>query len=258
MSLYEELGGDEAISAALDAFYVKIFADPRVSGYFVDVDMPKLKGHARAFLALAFGGPDRYMGRDLRTVHERPRSMGLDDSDTDVFFSHFREVLEEFGVDEGRIAAVMDIAEGGRSEVLAVIGRPRTLRGHPTRRAGTTRPTGPPGRRPAVRRPCADSADRDQRYTKVRGPASSVPTRPWTDATPSRPARIRAPFGGSGHRRVQQDRDGTRSVDGRGAGVSTRVPQQRRRGAPERTGGQRRLRLHASSSATLTAAVPAC
>ena len=31
MSLYDELGGDDAINAALDAFYVKIFADPRVS-----------------------------------------------------------------------------------------------------------------------------------------------------------------------------------------------------------------------------------
>ena len=119
MSLYDELGGDAAISAALDAFYVKIFADPRVSPYFQDVDMARLKGHARAFLAVAFGGPDNYTGRDLRTAHERPRSMGLDDVSVDVFLSHFRVVLEEFGVDEGRITAVMEIAESGRSEVLA-------------------------------------------------------------------------------------------------------------------------------------------
>ena len=60
-----------------------------------------------------------YTGRDLRTAHERPRSMGLDDASVDVFLSHFRAVLEEFGVDAGRITAVMEIAEGGRSEVLA-------------------------------------------------------------------------------------------------------------------------------------------
>ena len=45
--------------------------------------------------------------------------MGLDDVSVDVFLSHFRAVLEEFGVDEGRITAVMEIAESGRSEVLA-------------------------------------------------------------------------------------------------------------------------------------------
>jgi hemoglobin len=119
MSLYEELGGDAAISAALDAFYVKIFADPRMSPYFEDIDMARLKGHARAFLTVAFGGPDHYTGRDLRAAHERPRSMGLDDASVDLFLFHFRAVLEEFGVDEGRITAAMGIAEGGRNEVLA-------------------------------------------------------------------------------------------------------------------------------------------
>ena len=55
--------GDAAIDAALDAFYVKILADPRVNGYFDGVDMVRLKGHAKAFLTMAFGGPSHYMGR---------------------------------------------------------------------------------------------------------------------------------------------------------------------------------------------------
>lgn len=119
MSLYDELGGAEAISGALDAFYVKIFADPRVSPYFEGVDMVKLKAHAGTFLAMAFGGPNNYPGRDLRTAHAGPRAMGLDDAATDVFLGHFREVLEEFGVDQARVAAAMEIAEGARGDVLA-------------------------------------------------------------------------------------------------------------------------------------------
>jgi len=119
MSLYDALGGAQAISGALDTFYVKVFADPRVSKYFEGVDMVKLKAHIGAFFAMALGGPSNYHGRDLRTAHERPRSMGLDDATTDVFLGHFREVLEEFGVDQARITEVMDIAEGGRDEVLA-------------------------------------------------------------------------------------------------------------------------------------------
>ena len=82
--MYDELGGDAAIDAALDAFDVKILADPQVNGYFDGVDMVRLKGHAKAFLTMAFGGPSHYMGRDLTSAHERPRSMGLNDDAVDV------------------------------------------------------------------------------------------------------------------------------------------------------------------------------
>jgi len=119
VALYDELGGDAAIDAALDAFYVKILADPRVNAYFDGIDMVRLKGHAKAFLTMAFGGPSHYMGRDLTSAHERPRSMGLNDDAVNVFLGHFREVLEEFGVPEANITAAMEIAEGGRSAVLA-------------------------------------------------------------------------------------------------------------------------------------------
>ena len=119
MSLYDDLGGADAISAALDAFYVKVFADPRVSKYFEGVDMVQLKAHVGAFFAMALGGPSNYPGRDLRTAHEGPRAMGLDDATVTVFLGHFQEVLEEFGVDPARVAEVMEIANGARGEVLA-------------------------------------------------------------------------------------------------------------------------------------------
>jgi truncated hemoglobin YjbI len=32
-SLYERIGGSEAIAAAIDAFYERVLADPRVSHY---------------------------------------------------------------------------------------------------------------------------------------------------------------------------------------------------------------------------------
>jgi hemoglobin len=119
VSLYDELGGDAALDAALDVFYVKVLADPQISGYFDGVDMARLKGHAKAFLAMAFGGPSHYMGRDLGSAHARSRSMGLNDDAVDAFLGHFRAVFEEFGVPEANIDAAMEIAEGGRSAVLA-------------------------------------------------------------------------------------------------------------------------------------------
>ena len=120
MSLYDDLGRAAAISAALDAFYVKVFADPRVSKYFEGVDMVELKAHVGAFFAMALGGPSEYPGRDSRTAHERPRAMGLDDATITVFLGHFQAVLEEFGVDPVRVAEVIEIANGARGDVLAL------------------------------------------------------------------------------------------------------------------------------------------
>ena len=62
MALYDELGGEAAISAALDRFYVRILAEPMMSPYFQGVDMAHLKRMGQAFLTMAFGGPNAYGG----------------------------------------------------------------------------------------------------------------------------------------------------------------------------------------------------
>ena len=46
MSLYEEIGGEASIDAALDKFYPRILGDPRVSFLFEGTDMARLRKHA--------------------------------------------------------------------------------------------------------------------------------------------------------------------------------------------------------------------
>lgn len=118
MSLYESLGGDDAIATALDRFYRKVLEDPAVSPYFEGLDVERIKARQLDFLAMAFGGPNRYEGRDLRTAHQLPRSRGLDEDGYDVFMGHFRATLEGLGVGEVEIAEVMAIADTGKDDVL--------------------------------------------------------------------------------------------------------------------------------------------
>jgi len=118
MSLYTDLGEDEAIDMALDKFYDKVYSDPQIGSYFANVDRQRLKPHAAAFLAMAFGGPNRYEGRGLRAVHAGPRSMGLNESDANVFLTHFRSTLEELGVPGDKVEEAMAIANGGLDDVL--------------------------------------------------------------------------------------------------------------------------------------------
>jgi hemoglobin len=69
-SVYDEIGGGEAVAAAVDHFYGRVLGDPELTPYFGETDMRRQKGHMRAFLATALGGPDVYRGRDMRAAHD--------------------------------------------------------------------------------------------------------------------------------------------------------------------------------------------
>jgi hemoglobin len=119
MTLYTEIGGEQAIGAALDVFYQKVMGDPQVSVYFDGLDVEEIKTKQRAFLTMAFGGPSAYTGRDLRAAHALPRKRGLDEADFEAFMGHFRDTLGELGVPEPKVAEIMSIAYGGKNQVLA-------------------------------------------------------------------------------------------------------------------------------------------
>lgn len=118
MSLYDQLGGDAAITAALDRFYDKVLADPAVSLFFDDVDVDRVKRHQAAFLAMALGGSAEYQGRTLKAAHAAPRAKGLDEERYEVFMGHFEDTLVELGVPDPQVAEVMAIADTGKDDVL--------------------------------------------------------------------------------------------------------------------------------------------
>ena len=118
MSLYSDLGGGPAVAAALDAFYPKALADPRISPFFNGVDMEALKKRVSPFMVMALGGPNEYHGAGLRKTHAHLVSMGLGGAAFDAFLGHFEDVLKELGVPTGKVAEIMSIFHGARGEVL--------------------------------------------------------------------------------------------------------------------------------------------
>ena len=61
-SVYESLGAEVGIRKAVDEFYDRVVADPRLVGYFSGVDMTALRRHQVGMLSAATGGPRRYTG----------------------------------------------------------------------------------------------------------------------------------------------------------------------------------------------------
>lgn len=118
-TLYDRIGGDVAVMAAVQRFYEKVLADPRVSGFFVDLDMGAQVRKQVAFITWALGGPAEYKGRDLRTAHARlVEHDGLSDVHFDAVAGILRETLEEMGVAPADVNEALSIIGAQRDEVL--------------------------------------------------------------------------------------------------------------------------------------------
>jgi hemoglobin len=117
VSLYDLLGGDRhELLLITSAFYKKVLADELLAPYFKSVDSGRQAGMLAEFLAMAFGGPHAYTGRDLRTAHQH--LPGLTDAHFDRVLEHLAEALREGGLSEGDVITAGAVAETVRDQVL--------------------------------------------------------------------------------------------------------------------------------------------
>jgi len=117
-NLYEKIGGEAAVNAAVDIFYRKVLSDDHISRFFEGVDMDKQAAKQKAFLTMAFGGPNKYTGEDMRRGHAHLVAKGLNDSHFDAVMGHIGATLTELNVPGELIAQAAAIAESTRNDVL--------------------------------------------------------------------------------------------------------------------------------------------
>jgi hemoglobin len=119
-SLYQRLGGEGAVDAALDIFYKKVLEDPSLSPFFENTDMPRLLEKQKSFLTFAFGGPSdyTYWQRGLRNAHRPAVEKGMSDQHFDRVLMHLENTLKELSVSSELIVEVMAVTEGTRKHVL--------------------------------------------------------------------------------------------------------------------------------------------
>ena len=117
-TLYDNLGGANAIDAAVGIFYQKVLANNDVSLFFADTNMKEQIEKQKGFLTYAFGGPHHYSGKNMRVGHAHLISKGLNDSHVDIIIQLLGETLSELKVDKTLIDQVAAIANSVRSDVL--------------------------------------------------------------------------------------------------------------------------------------------
>ncbi|MDD5391954.1 MAG: group 1 truncated hemoglobin [Thiothrix sp.] len=118
-SLYERIGGKDAVNAAVDRFYEIMLADERVKHFFADTNMDKQRQHQKNFVSVALGGPNNYDGRDMREGHRHlVEKLGLNDSHFDATVENLVQALQELNVPENLIAELGAVLETTRNDVL--------------------------------------------------------------------------------------------------------------------------------------------
>ena len=106
-SLYERLGGKEAITAVVDDFVGRVAADNRINKFFAKADIPRLKTQLVNQICEASGGPCKYTGRDMKAVH---KGMGVTGEAFDALVGDLVATLDKFKVpakEKGELLSVL-------------------------------------------------------------------------------------------------------------------------------------------------------
>lgn len=109
--LFDRIGGEAALEAAVDVFYDKLTTDDMLKGYFVGFDMDRLKAHQRKFMKVAFTKiPDDFdVGAFLSEKHAKLFERGLSELHFDAVATHFVATLESLGVEQNLINEAVSV-----------------------------------------------------------------------------------------------------------------------------------------------------
>jgi hemoglobin len=114
-SLYEQLGGAEAIEAVIAGFYERMLRDPEILPFFRGVQMSRQHRQQVAFFTQALGGPAIYQGRDMVTAH---KGMGVRAHHFDRLVKYLTETLHEAEVPEPLIEQLLALLGPLRTQVI--------------------------------------------------------------------------------------------------------------------------------------------
>lgn len=114
-SLYEKLGGEEAISKVVDYFYKLVLSDDAVNHFFEHTDMKQQREHQKKFLSFALGGPHQYTGQSMEKAHE---GMNIQPVHFEAIVNHLCKSLEHFNVGEDDIDQVLSKVESLRVDIM--------------------------------------------------------------------------------------------------------------------------------------------
>src|SRR5215216_7274745 len=97
-TLYQRLGGYDAICAATDDLLGRVQSDPRLKDYWKGLSIEnkrKARQQLVDFMAAAAGGPAFYVGADMKAAHA---GMGISEADWAALVEHTHAMVDHLQV----------------------------------------------------------------------------------------------------------------------------------------------------------------
>jgi hemoglobin len=106
-SLYDRLGGYDAIAAATNDLMARLFGDPQLGVYWKGKGDDGKQRDIQlivTYMVAAAGGPAHYGGRDMKLTHA---GLGITEGEWQTFMRHSAATLERFAVPEREAQEVL-------------------------------------------------------------------------------------------------------------------------------------------------------
>jgi hemoglobin len=116
-SLYERLGGIDAIKAVIGEFVARVAADARINKKFAKSDIDRVKLHLVEQVCAATGGPCEYTGLDMKKAH---KNMKVTEGEFNALVEDLVGALDKFNVPEQEKNDLLGILGPLKSQIVEV------------------------------------------------------------------------------------------------------------------------------------------
>lgn len=90
-TLYDQLGGKEAIAKVVHDMIINVAADNRINHFFANTNIPRLEQLLVEQICEATGGPCKYTGLDMRQAH---KGMNIRESHFNALVENLQKAMD--------------------------------------------------------------------------------------------------------------------------------------------------------------------
>jgi hemoglobin len=116
-TLYDRLGGVDAINALTESWVARVGGDDRANGKFIRTDIERLMTEVIDQLCEATGGPCTYTGRSMLETHA---GMEVTAGEFDVVMQHLGAVLDELNIPKTEQDELVALLTPMRDDIVEV------------------------------------------------------------------------------------------------------------------------------------------
>ena len=117
-SLYERVGGYDALAAVVDDFIVRLVTDKQFEKFFAGASndsKKRIRQHILDQFCAATGGPCVYTGRDMKTAHA---GLGITNAEWDAAAKHLAASLDKFKVPEKERGEILAFVTSLKKDIV--------------------------------------------------------------------------------------------------------------------------------------------